>query len=77
MGRVWPDRKSGLTARCALFQRPRNKAVKQQQREHKSVFERLALVGFDEPQVVNDSENRGSIDETMQPLPVFPSQAAN
>ena len=61
----------------ALLERPDGHAVGEQDAEHNSVLDGLAVVGFHEPRVMHNSKRRREIDETVQALPVFATEAAN
>ena len=42
-----------------------------------TVEQRLADVGFDEPIIMNDGQNRAEINVAMQSLPAFAAEPAN
>src|SRR5579885_1832646 len=56
---------------------PLHKAPKQENADEKSVLQRLAPVGLDEPVVVDDSGDGRDVDESMKNLPAATTEAAN
>ena len=60
-----------------LFERVRDEAIAQQNRDDGSKAQRNRLVGFHQPIVVNRSGDGAEVNQPVQQLPSFAAQAAN
>ena len=60
----------------SLFESPNPYTVSEQEGEYDAVLDRLTAIGLYQPDVVDHSQYRGEINQTVQTLPVLATKAA-
>lgn len=61
----------------ARFEKGRGEAVEKEEGEEDGVEEGEAVIGLDEPVVVDNAGEGGHVDEAVESLPVFSAETAN
>jgi predicted nuclease with RNAse H fold len=67
----------GFVLGCLRFEEKITEAIEEKDGEDSAVKKRQAVIGFDEPIVVNDAANCRNVDEAMKQLPTLAAEATN